>query len=325
MLSQLTPLAIGYLTDHVLAERDATFQKVIPILLVILLVNVVNEVIKVIRRLIVEDTATQAEKSARQKATSSLLLAPMSYFRSHLTGNILLPKKQKLRFQLVLQHISLAIRGGAFIGIAGPSGCGKSSLIKVIDKLEQAQGDVRLGGAPIAAITRETLAKNVAIVPQTPFLVADTVYHNICYGMKEDVPLAAVQEAAAKANIAADIEKLPGGYDFLLAEGGANLSGGQRQRIALARIFLQKPRILLLDEATSALDNTSEKHIQAEIEKMKEACGTTVISIAHRLTTLQNCDEILVMEKGRIVQRGTFQKLQEEPGIFRNMAKGLAQ
>lgn len=211
--------------------------------------------------------------------------------------------------QLILQHISLAIRGGAFIGIAGPSGCGKSSLIKVIDKLEQARGDVRLGGAPIAAITRETLAKNVAIVPQTPFLVADTVYHNICYGMKEDVPLAAVQEAAAKANIAADIEKLPGGYDFLLAEGGANLSGGQRQRIALARIFLQKPRILLLDEATSALDNTSEKHIQAEIEKMKEACGTTVISIAHRLTTLQNCDEILVMEKGRIVQRGTFQKL----------------
>lgn len=88
VLSQLTPLAIGYLTDHVLAERDATFQKVIPILLVILLVNVVNEVIKVIRRLIVEDTATQAEKSARQKATSSLLLAPISYFRSHLTGNI---------------------------------------------------------------------------------------------------------------------------------------------------------------------------------------------------------------------------------------------
>lgn len=88
VLSQLTPLAIGYLTDHVLAERDATFQKVIPILLVILLVNVVNEVIKVIRRLIVEDTATQAEKSTRQKATSSLLLAPMSYFRSHLTGNI---------------------------------------------------------------------------------------------------------------------------------------------------------------------------------------------------------------------------------------------
>lgn len=552
VLSQLTPLAIGYLTDHVLGERDATFQKVIPILLGILLVNVVNEVIKVIRRLIVEDTATQAEKSARQKATSALLLAPMSYFRSHLTGNIhgrlnrslegtvkliklmfmdfapavttglaaivtiftqlphlvaflvilvipvgtcivlrqistqkgirvelmeakadmdgmmvellggietiraldsastegeriaarseQLRKKEMrhhkamaiydclkfinealfsvlviglsvllasrgiisvgtvltaylcftqltgplrelhrildefsestvlaqdyfrlldlpldfsyqqtqgqasgqlknnqvvirdLRFaypekpeQLILRDISLAIQDGAFIGIAGPSGCGKSSLIKVIDKLEQAQGEIYLGGAPISTITRETLAKNVAIVPQSPFLIADTVYHNICYGIKEAVPLAAVKEAAAKANIAADIEKLPGGYEFILAEGGANLSGGQRQRIALARIFLQKPRILLLDEATSALDNTSEKHIQAEIEKMKEACGTTVISVAHRLTTLQNCDEILVMDKGRIVQRGTFQELREMPGIFQTMARGIPQ
>ena len=161
--------------------------------------------------------------------------------------------------QLILRDISLAIQDGAFIGIAGPSGCGKSSLIKVIDKLEQAQGEIYLGGAPISTITRETLAKNVAIVPQSPFLIADTVYHNICYGIKESVPLAAVKEAAAKANIAADIEKLPGGYEFILAEGGANLSGGQRQRIALARIFLQKPRILLLDEATSALDNTSER------------------------------------------------------------------
>ena len=141
--------------------------------------------------------------------------------------------------------------------------------------------------------------------------------------MKEDVPLAAVQEAAAKANIAADIEKLPGGYDFVLAEGGANLSGGQRQRIALARIFLQKPRILLLDEATSALDNTSEKAIQAEIEKLKAECGTTVIAIAHRLSTLQNCEGIIVMDKGRICQRGSFVQLEQTPGIFRDMALGL--
>ena len=132
-----------------------------------------------------------------------------------------------------------------------------------------------------------------------------------------------MREAARKANIAADIEKLPGGYDFRLAEGGRNLSGGQRQRIALARIFLRKPRILILDEATSALDNTSEKLIQREIERMKEECGTTVISIAHRLSTLQNCDEILVMDRGRIVQRGTFRELENEPGIFRDMARGI--
>ena len=132
-----------------------------------------------------------------------------------------------------------------------------------------------------------------------------------------------VELMETKADIAADIEKLPGSYDFMLAEGGTNLSGGQRQRIALARVFLRKPRILILDEATSALDNTSEKHIQQEIEAMKAECGTTVISIAHRLTTLQNCDEILVMDQGRIVQRGTFRQLEETPGIFRDMARGI--
>lgn len=125
------------------------------------------------------------------------------------------------------------------------------------------------------------------------------------------------------ANIASDIEKMEGGYEFRLSEGGTNLSGGQRQRIALARIFLQKPEILILDEATSALDNTSEKLIQEEIEKMKETCGTTVISIAHRLSTLRNCDEIIVMNQGRIVQRGTYRELESTPGIFRDMALGI--
>ena len=225
--------------------------------------------------------------------------------------------------QLILNDIVLAIPAGRFIGIAGPSGCGKSSLIKVIDKLEKAQGEVLLGGVPLSGLTRAALSQNVALVPQTPFLTADTVYHNICYGMKREVALEEVREAARKANIAADIEQLEGGYQFLLAEGGSNLSGGQRQRIALARVFLKKPRILILDEATSALDNTSEKRIQAEIEKMKEECGTTVISIAHRLSTLQNCDEIIVMDKGRIVQQGTYRELEGVPGLFRDMALGI--
>ena len=550
VLSQLTPLAVGYLTDHVLTQQNATFASVVPILLAILVVNVANEVIKVVRRLIVEDTATQAEKNARQKATLSLLLAPLSYFRSHMTGNIhgrlnrslegtvkliklmfmdfapavttglaavvtifaqlpaavaalvilVIPvgtfivfrqistqkgirvklmetkaemdgtmvellggietirtfdsaqsedqriqeRSEQLRqkemqhhkamafydclkfvneavfsvlviglsvllasqgritvgtvltaylcftqltgplrelhrildefsecmvlagdyFQMVdlpldfsyrqegadgasvltsngiqldkvnfaypekqdqpiLQDIRLTIPGGKFVGIAGPSGCGKSSLIKIIDKLEPAQGDIFLGGAPLSALSRPVLAEHVALVPQTPFIIADTVFHNICYGMKRPVTLEEVRQAARKANIAADIENLPGGYQFLLSEGGANLSGGQRQRIALARIFLRKPRILILDEATSALDNTSEKIIQLEIEKMKEECSTTVISIAHRLTTLRNCDEIIVMDKGRIVERGTYQELESRPGIFQDMALGI--
>lgn len=417
-LSQLTPLAVGYLTDHVLAGGRTDFLSVVPILLVILVVNVVNEVIKVVRRLMVEDTATQAEKSARGRATASLLHAPLSYFRAHMTGNIhgrlnrslegtvklvkllfmdfapavttgvaaivtifvqlpapvaalvilVIPvgtfivlrqisTQKGIRVELmetkadmdgtmvellggietiraldsaqaesdrpILRDIDLTIPAGRFIGIAGPSGCGKSSLIKVLDKLEQAAGEVRIGGAPLELLSRATLAEYVALVPQTPFLIADTVFHNICYGLRREVTLDEVCEAARKANIAADIEAMPQGYDTPLSEGGANLSGGQRQRIALARIFLKKPRVLILDEATSALDNTSEKHVQAEIERMMRDYGTTVISIAHRLTTLQNCDEILVMAQGEIVQRGSYQTLLDTPGIFRDMAQGV--
>lgn len=549
-LSQLTPLAVGYLTDHVLTGGRADFLSVVPILLVILLVNVAGEVIKVVRRLMVEDTATQAEKSARGRATDSLLHAPLSYFRSHMTGNIhgrlnrslegtvklikllfmdfapavttgvaaivtifvqlpapvaalvilVIPvgtfivlrqistqkgirvelmetkadmdgtmvellggietiraldsaqtesdrigerseqlRRREMRHhkamamydclkfvneaffsvlviglsvllaangvitvgtvltaylcftqltgplrelhrildefsecivladdyfrmvelpldfsyqvplatsdarpasndvqvcgvrfsypekpdRLILQDIDLTIPAGRFIGIAGPSGCGKSSLIKVLDRLELAEGEVRIGGAPLELLSRATLAEHVALVPQTPFLIADTIYHNICYGLHREVTLDEVREAARKANIASDIEAMQLGYDTMLSEGGANLSGGQRQRIALARIFLKKPRVLILDEATSALDNTSEKHVQAEIERMMRDYGTTVISIAHRLTTLRNCDEILVMEDGRIVQRGTYDELSQTPGIFRDMAQGV--
>lgn len=548
VLSQIPPLAIGYLTDHVLAQQDTAFFSAIPILLVILFVSVGNEGIKVARRLIVEDIATQTEKTARQRAATSLLLAPLSYFRSHMTGNIhgrlnrglegtvrlikllfmdfapavatglaaigtifwqlpvavaclvilVIPvgtflvlrqistqkgirvdlmetkadmdgtmvellggmetiramdsaqsegariraRSEQLRgkemrhhramafydclkfineavfsvlviglsvflasqgtitigtvltaylcftqltgplrelhrildefsectvlardyFQLldlpldfsyqqpdssvpppagndlqirnvtfaypekpqqeILKDFSLSVPEGKFIGIAGPSGCGKSSLIKVLAKLEPAQGEILIGGVALSALSRKALAETVALVPQTPFLIADTVYHNICYGLHGEVPLEAVKEAARKANIASEIEQLPGGYQFVLSEGGANLSGGQRQRIALARIFLRKPKVLILDEATSALDNTSEKKIQMEIEHMKETCGTTILSIAHRLSTLQNCDEIIVIDRGEIVAKGTYQELERQPGIFQDMARG---
>lgn len=549
-LSQVTPLAVGYLTDQVLQAETVDFGAVIPILLGILVVNVVNEVVKVARRLIVEDTATRVEKTARQKAAESLLMAPLSYFRQHMTGNIhgrlnrslegtvklmklvfmdfapavatgvaaivmiftqlpplvavsvilvipigtaivlrqiatqrgirvtLMEKKAEmdgtmvellgdietirtldsaleesgriaarseelrakemrhhkamakydcLKFineavfsvlvialsvllaarhiisigtiltaylcftqltgplrelhrildeasecvvlaqdyfrmmeipvdfsyevpedrpapplrdngvtlsglefsypekpdRSILHDVNLTVPSGTFLGIAGPSGCGKSTLIKILDKLEAAQGQVTLGAAPLEDFSRAALSEVVALVPQTPFLIADTVYRNICYGMRRDVTPAEVEEAARKARLTEVIASLPGQYQFRLAEGGANLSGGQRQRIALARIFLRQPRILILDEATSALDNTSELYIQQEIEAMSRAHGATVISIAHRLSTLRNCDEILVMDRGEIVQRGTYESLAHTPGLFQDMIHGV--
>lgn len=162
----------------------------------------------------------------------------------------------------------------------------------------------------------------IALVPQNPFLIAGTVYDNICYGTKEDVTPEEVVEAAKKAYIYDFIDSLPEKFDTVISEGGGNLSGGQKQRIAIARIFLRSPEIVILDEATSALDNTSERQIQTEIEKMKEENGVTVISIAHRLTTLQNCDEILVFDKGKICQRGKYADLISREGIFSDMYHG---
>ena len=222
----------------------------------------------------------------------------------------------------VLDNVSLSVKKGMFLGIAGPSGCGKSSLIKAVCRLERAQGEIRIGGKDLDTLSREDIAGMIALVPQNPFLIAGTVYDNICYGTDEEVALEEVKEAAKKAYIYDFIDSLPEKFDTFIAEGGGNLSGGQKQRIAIARIFLRSPEIVILDEATSALDNTSERHMQTEIEKMKEESQVTVISIAHRLTTLKNCDEILVFDRGKICQRGKYEELIGQEGIFSDMYHG---
>ena len=159
-------------------------------------------------------------------------------------------------------------------------------------------------------------------MPHCPFLIVGIFYDNICYGLDGRIPLEDVEKAARKAYLYDFIQSLPEKFDTLVAEGGGNLSGGQRQRIAIARIFLRKPEILILDEATSALDNTSEKHIQLEIEKLMKETPMTVISIAHRLTTLKNCDTILVFDKGRITESGKYEELIRRNGIFSDMYHG---
>lgn len=549
-LAQLTPKAIGYLTDDILVQSEVNFVKVVPFLLFILVVNVVNEIIKILRRVMVEDTATRTEKKARGIVISSLLKAPLSYFRENMTGNIhgrlnrclegtvkleklmfmdfapaifnsiaaiitifitlpislalpmllvipigiaivfrqistqkgirvelletksamdgtivellngieviritdsvnletnrfnnkseFLRKKEMkhhkqmakydcLKFinqavftvliigistwlatkniitvgnvltaylcftqltkpleelhrifdelsectvlandffkmtelpndfsyaiieknennkdeskaivevnnlsfyynenkeKIILDNFNLNIEKGMFLGIAGPSGCGKSSLIKAICKLEKGEGDIFINGTNISMLTRKDISEKIALVPQSPFLIAGTIYENICYGIEEKVSMEEVEEAAKKAYIYDYINNLPDKFDTLISEGGNNLSGGQRQRIAIARIFLRKPKILILDEATSALDNTSERHIQIEIERLQKENNTTIISIAHRLTTLKNCDRIIVLNKGKIEEDGKYKELIEKDGIFSDMYYG---
>ena len=548
-LAQMTPKAIGWLTDDILTKNEISFNKVIPFLVFILIVNVVNEVIKIFRRVLVEDTATRTEKKARGMVIKSLLMAPLSYFRKNMTGNIhgrlnrcldgtiklekllfmdfapaifnaiaaiitifltlpitlampmllVIPigvfivlkqiKSQKgirvellesksgmdgtivelingieviricdsldfetkrfddkgeflrakemkhhkamamydcLKFinqavftvlvigistylatkniisvgavltaylcfnqllrpleelhrifdevsectvlatdffkmveiendfsylpiqtksenkstneiinmenitfyysenedKIILDNFNIDIEKGMYLGIAGPSGCGKSSLIKSICKLEKADGTIIIDDKNIDNLTRKDLSKLIALVPQSPFLIAGTIFENITYGIDREVSIDEVEEAAKRAYIYDYINGLPDKFDSLVSEGGNNLSGGQRQRIAIARIFLRKPKILILDEATSALDNTSEKYIQAEIEKMQQENSTTIIAIAHRLTTLKNCDRIIVLNKGKIEEDGTFDNLIEKNGMFSDMYYG---
>ena len=548
-LAQMTPKAIGWLTDDILTKNEISFNKVIPFLVLILIVNVVNEVIKIFRRVLVEDTATRTEKKARGMVIKSLLMAPLSYFRKNMTGNIhgrlnrcldgtiklekllfmdfapaifnaiaaiitifltlpitlampmllVIPigvfivlkqiKSQKgirvellesksgmdgtivelingieviricdsldfeikrfddkgeflrakemkhhkamamydcLKFinqavftvlvigistylatkniisvgavltaylcfnqllrpleelhrifdevsectvlatdffkmveiendfsylpiktksenkstneiinmenitfhysenedKIILDNFNIDIEKGMYLGIAGPSGCGKSSLIKSICKLEKADGTIIIDDKNIDNLTRKDLSKLIALVPQSPFLIAGTIFENITYGIDREVSIDEVEKAAKRAYIYDYINGLPAKFDSLVSEGGNNLSGGQRQRIAIARIFLRKPKILILDEATSALDNTSEKYIQAEIEKMKQENNTTIIAIAHRLTTLKNCDRIIVLNKGKVEEDGKFDDLIEKNGMFSNMYYG---
>ena len=547
-LAQITPKAIGWLTDDIFSQEQISFDKIVPILLLILVVNIINQLIIILRRIMVEDTATQTEKKARGIVISSLLKASLKYFKNNMTGNIhgrlnrclegtikleklifmdfapaifnsigaiivifitlpaylalptllvipigiaivfrqistqkgirielletkasmdgsivellngievirmsdsntieekrfdeksefLRNKEMKHHYQMakydsfkffneifftvlmigassylatrqiisvgsiltsylcfsqlikpleelhrildelseslilaedffkmteipndfsysipeknginesifplhmidivhlnfsydeetVLTDINLSIDKGCFLGIAGPSGGGKSSLIKTICKLEKAKGKIYIDGKDIDGLSRKEIADIIALVPQNPFLIAGTLYENICYGLEDEPTLAEINEAIKKANLYDFINSLPDKLYTMIAEHGNNLSGGQKQRIAIARIFLRQPKILVLDEATSALDNTSEKQIQNEIEKLKEENQMTIISIAHRLTTLKNCDNIIVVNHGKIVQSGRYDELVETDGIFSDMYYG---
>lgn len=220
-----------------------------------------------------------------------------------------------------LNKITLKLDYGEKIGIAGASGCGKSTLIKILLRLiHNYSGQVNLFGKDLKTISREEISSKIAYVPQKTYIFSGTIKENIIYGCaRKNMTHSEIVTAAKKANIYNEIINSLGGFDGGVTENGNNLSGGQKQRLALARLILKSPDLFIFDEATSALDNTNEIIIQKNIEQLFK--NKTIITIAHRLTTLKNSDRILVFDKGRIVQQGTFNNLSSKKGLFQDFLR----
>ncbi|KAH8413681.1 hypothetical protein KR222_003542 [Zaprionus bogoriensis] len=207
----------------------------------------------------------------------------------------------------ILNKLNLKIQRGETVALVGPSGCGKSTCIQLIQRFyDPAAGDLLFNGVNIKDININWLRERIGVVGQEPVLFGQSIYENIRYG-REDATRADIEAAAAAANAAIFIKKLPKGYDTLVGERGAQLSGGQKQRIAIARALIRNPEILLLDEATSALDTASESKVQAALEKVSK--GRTTIIVAHRLSTVRRADKIVVINSGQVVEMGTHQEL----------------
>jgi ABC-type multidrug transport system fused ATPase/permease subunit len=218
----------------------------------------------------------------------------------------------------VLQNVSLTIPRGFKLGIAGESGSGKSTLVNLLFRFyDVTQGRVTLDGIDVRDLSFEDLRRPMALVSQDVFVFRSSVADNIAAG--NHGATRAEIEAAARAAKAHDfIMQLPQGYDTIIGERGTTLSGGQRQRLAIARAFVRNAPILVLDEATASLDSHVEAEVQADIDRLEE--NRTVISVAHRLSTLANMDQIIVLSHGRIVEQGSFDELVRAKGLFANMA-----
>jgi len=217
----------------------------------------------------------------------------------------------------VLDEVSFTIKKGEIVALVGPSGSGKSTIADLIPRFfDVSKGALRIDGNNVRKISFSSLRGSMGIVTQEVILFNDTIRKNIAYG-QSDVTEEAIQKAAKAANALEFIEQTPDGFDTLIGERGVNLSGGQKQRLAIARALLKNPPILILDEATSALDTESEKKVQKAIEVLMK--DRTVLVIAHRLSTVQNADKIVVLDKGKILEVGSHNELYEKGGLYRRL------
>ncbi|HRL29230.1 MAG TPA: ABC transporter ATP-binding protein/permease, partial [Ottowia sp.] len=217
----------------------------------------------------------------------------------------------------ILHDVSFEIPAGKTVAVVGPSGSGKSTLARLLYRFYDVQaGKILIAGQDIRTVTQSSVRRAIGIVPQDTVLFNDTVAYNIRYG-KPDASDAEVEQAARAAHIHDFIMSTPKGYATMVGERGLKLSGGEKQRVAIARTLLKDPPILIFDEATSALDSANERAIQAEIKSA--ARGKTTLVIAHRLSTVVDAHEILVMELGRIIERGTHLQLLAARGRYADM------
>ncbi|HEY3909493.1 MAG TPA: ABC transporter ATP-binding protein/permease [Stellaceae bacterium] len=214
----------------------------------------------------------------------------------------------------ILREIDFRVSPGATVAIVGPSGAGKSTIARLLFRFWDVDaGAIEIDGQDIRAVTQDSLRRAVGVVPQDTVLFNDTIYYNIAYGRPGASP-AAVEEAARLAHIHDFVASLPDGYETMVGERGLKLSGGEKQRVAIARVILKAPKILVFDEATSALDTRTEREIQANLAEL--SADRTTLVIAHRLSTVIDADEILVLDRGRIVERGDHEALLRRRGVY---------
>jgi subfamily B ATP-binding cassette protein MsbA len=221
--------------------------------------------------------------------------------------------------ELVLKNINLKIQKGKTIALVGSSGGGKSTLADLIPRFyDPTEGEILLDGISLTDYEIESLRKHMGVVTQESILFNDTIFNNIAFG-KEDATVEDVMEAAKVANAHEFISQTPEGYQTFIGERGSKLSGGQRQRISIARAVLKNPPILILDEATSALDSESERLVQDALTNLMK--NRTSIVIAHRLSTIQHADEIVVIQNGQIMERGTHDELVSKGGVYKKLSE----